>query len=391
MKPLYTRGLTSEFLKTQWLQQINEQTKPLKKQSKNLANKEIETILCLLKTPEEHKQEANDLQAMLETGDYKDGITADEIQMLLEEAHQHAKQVQKSVSSKKSKLSVDGRLNLTKLIGNVFLKNCMNALALKECIRDRLRQCKFELENLERAYRKTINHLKLEKHAQDQVKRKEPGIQTLARKYNNLCGELIVMIKEKKAPRGAIGPVKIDMETLFKLDVDDDIWQDIGLTNTDSMQNIPAWLGDKDVRKGIKALLEFDRCEEEKRRLIEEHISMQQWMREEWIVICKGIKEAAEDSDIAYQFAQRQKLLLRLCVKLQPLVQIIPFSGNNCWGPSVAELEIARSYEFDDQVLYDDDDIVVEDEEDTDNVDLDEAELFDTVEIMSLEDQYSMY
>jgi len=65
---------------------------------------------------------------------------------------------------------------LTKLIDDVFLKTCINALALKQRIGDWLHQRKFELENLERAYRKTMNYLKLEKHAQNQIRRKEPGL-----------------------------------------------------------------------------------------------------------------------------------------------------------------------------------------------------------------------
>jgi len=63
-----------------------EQTKPLKKQSKDLAKKEIEAILALIKTLEAHKQEVNDLQAILLAEDHDNGISADEIQILLEEA-----------------------------------------------------------------------------------------------------------------------------------------------------------------------------------------------------------------------------------------------------------------------------------------------------------------
>ena len=389
LESLYAENISSDFSRAQWLQQVNEQTKPLKKQSKDLANKEVVAILGLTKTLEEHKQDVSELQTMLESGDYANGFSANEIQILLEEAQQQAKGIQNSILSKRSKLSIDGRLNLTKLMDNVFLKNRMNALALKQRIRDRLCQRKFELEILERAYRKTINHLKLDKHAQGQLKRKEPGIQALARKYNKLCDELSDLIKGKKAPRGAIAPVKINMEGLFKLDVDDDIWQDIGLTDDiDSLQNIPPWLGNENVRKGIKALLEFDRCEEEERHLISEHISMQQWMREEWIVVCKGIEEAAEDSDISYQFAQRKKLLLRLCLKWQPLVQIIPNSDNGSWGPTDMDLVNGRSYEFEDQVLTDDD---VVPGDDTDIDDFDEAELFDSIEVVSLEDHFRRY
>ncbi|KAF8834160.1 hypothetical protein BDN67DRAFT_985516 [Paxillus ammoniavirescens] len=64
----------------------------------------------------------------------------------------------------------------------------MNALAVKTRIRDCLRQRKFELERIERAYRQTV------------------GV------------------------RGAVMPHYIPQEGLFELDVDDDIWQDVGLT-----------------------------------------------------------------------------------------------------------------------------------------------------------------
>jgi hypothetical protein len=53
-------------------------------------------------------------------------------------------------------LGVTGRAKLVALRGNVFLQVRMNALAVKTRIRDRLRQRKFELERIERAYRQTV-------------------------------------------------------------------------------------------------------------------------------------------------------------------------------------------------------------------------------------------
>jgi hypothetical protein len=47
----------------------------------------------------------------------------------------------------------------------------------------------------------------------------------------------------------------------------------------------PRWLGDEDVRQGIKSLLEYDRCEEEEARIIRERIAMQEWMQEEWNIV----------------------------------------------------------------------------------------------------------
>ena len=77
-------------MKGQWLKQITEQTKTLKRQSEDLANKEIEAILNLMKTLEGHKQEIKDLQNMRKLDACADGLTADEIQLLLEESQQHA-------------------------------------------------------------------------------------------------------------------------------------------------------------------------------------------------------------------------------------------------------------------------------------------------------------
>ena len=156
-------------------------------------------------------------------GVYPDGLTSVDLIALVEDVQKNITRAKKAVANKKGKLSVDRQLNLAKLIGDKFLKNRVNALALKQRIWDRLRNRKFELTNLECAYRKTVNHLKLEKNAQSQIKRKEPGIQALVRKYNKLCQELDHMIKGRKAPRGAVAPLAIDLDGLYQLDVDDDI------------------------------------------------------------------------------------------------------------------------------------------------------------------------
>ena len=41
--------------------------------------------------------------------------------------------------------------------------------------------------------------------------------------------------------------------------------------------NLPRWLEDADVRKGIRALLKSDRCKEEKERLRFESDNMCRW------------------------------------------------------------------------------------------------------------------
>lgn len=85
---------------------------------------------------------------------------------------------------------------------------------------------------------------------------------TLTKKYNELCRQLKLLIRQGKAPAGAILPLEIPREGLFKLDIDDDIWQDVGLSD-ENHGFVPRWLKDNSVRQGIKSLLQLDCCEEE--------------------------------------------------------------------------------------------------------------------------------
>lgn len=59
--------------------------------------------------------------------------------------------------SKLNALGVSETTQLKRLRDDVFLRSRMNALAIKQRLRDRLRQRKFEIEKLERSYRRTIN------------------------------------------------------------------------------------------------------------------------------------------------------------------------------------------------------------------------------------------
>ena len=75
----------------------------------------------------------------------------------------------------------------------------------------------------------------------------------------------------------------ISREGIFQLDVDDEIWQDVGLE--DEVANPPRWLADDNVRQGIRLLLDHDRCVEEENRLSRERCVMQEWMITKWTTL----------------------------------------------------------------------------------------------------------
>jgi hypothetical protein len=128
------------------------------------------------------------------------------------------------------------------------------------------------------------------------VKRRDPGIQQLVRKYNTLVTQMEDLIIRKKAPCHARAPLHIDLDGLFRLDVDDHIWQDVGLGYDFSQSDIPpAWLADDNVRMGIRAMLDVDRCDEEDKRLGVEEDAMRDWFREEWSVLQKAQEDSTSE------------------------------------------------------------------------------------------------
>lgn len=134
---------------------------------------------------------------------------------------------------------------------------------------------------------------KLHAHTASAVKRREPTISKVATEYNKLCNQIAKLISDGKAPLGSIPPIPIPPKGMWQLDVDDAIFQDVGLDDGDDADDEPpAWLCDEKVRAGIKALLELDRCEEEDARLRREKVALRVWFAEEWKIVTQTIEDA---------------------------------------------------------------------------------------------------
>lgn len=126
--------------------------------------------------------------------------------------------------------------------------------------------------------------MKLHSHTQDSLKRCCPTVQSLGKTYNDLCRTMDGMIKRGSAPAGAVCPQKIPEGGLWALDVDDAIWQDIGLVDGEGGVP-PPWLCHEATRDGIRHQLDLDRVLEEEARVLQERHVMQDWMGEEWSVV----------------------------------------------------------------------------------------------------------
>lgn len=249
--------------------------------SKTKGHQSVQAILTLDSSIASEKALIVKLQ-QLYTSDHAD---VQETFEQLQDSKAHLKQLQASRQHKFSALGVSDQVVLNTLKNNAFLQSCLNALALKQCLRDKLRQCKFEIEKLERSYHCTVNGTILfliifslsthyiftevtsHNHIQGSLSRRAPTIQRLAKTYNDLCHNIASMISRGQAPSGAVCPQPIPDGGLWKLDVDDDIWQDVGLENEPTSAP-PLWLADEATRAGIHSLLDFDCCCEEEAHLI---------------------------------------------------------------------------------------------------------------------------
>ncbi|KAF8203430.1 hypothetical protein K438DRAFT_1964915 [Mycena galopus ATCC 62051] len=181
-------------------------------------------------------------------------------------------------------------------------------------------------------------------------------------------------------PDGAIAPLPIPTKGVFQLDVDDAIWQDIGL---DDDTTAAGWLVNKAVRAGIRAMLQKDRCKEEAPRLRREQKHMRIWFTHEWAVVSELI--GLTDGALLYQFELKREEILQLCVVWKKSLDALPCDdGLPPWGPTDQEIrgcqissgtaaygngEDSEEEDSDEDGGADDDD-----EEDADEEDADEEE-----------------
>ncbi|KAG1883231.1 hypothetical protein F4604DRAFT_1879008 [Suillus subluteus] len=300
-----------DILREEWAAQVAHQTKPIARQSKHKGAEAIVGVLALEKTLESHQNIVHELEHRLISNNVDD-ITTFNLQ--LHDARARCAKVIETLGWRRTALGVSEYADLQKLKKNVYL----------------------QLEKLERSYRNTVNELNMRNHTEASIKRREPTILKIVSTYNNLCDQLHVLIHQRKAPANAVPPIPISRDGIFQLDVDDDIWQDVGLE--DETADPPRWLADDNVRQGICLLLDLDRCLEEEDRLRCERRVMQECMILEWT----ALQEAREvaDVDVAWHLQKRAAQLSLMCFEWQSRVRPIPTAWEmpDSWGPSSTDI-----------------------------------------------------
>ncbi|KAG1898846.1 uncharacterized protein F5891DRAFT_954811 [Suillus fuscotomentosus] len=388
---LHDLQVDEDMLRVEWKAQVDHQTRPAPRQSRNKAAEVITTVLALEKTLEAQEASIRELEMQLHSGRVPDIV---EFNLQLADIRSRRAKTADTLRRRRAALGTEDKVNLQKMKKDIYLTVRLNALAVKTHIRDRLRQRKFELERLERSYRATINaEHKLHANTQQSIKRQEPGILKLVSTYNGLCSQLRSLIRQRRAPPYAIMPHIIPRDGIFLLDVDDDIWQDVGLD--DDTMAPPAWLSDDAVRNGIRLQLEVDRCVEEEARLMHERAVIQEWMLAEWGAIRGASNNAVTDAVMSFHLRSHADELVNICVVWKKKVQCIPCAWpvGESWGPSDEALLQAARDQAQSSFRDEDDAESVEGEEgdcegDLEYGEIGDEELMDAIEDIALADEY---
>ncbi|KAJ3720690.1 hypothetical protein C8R42DRAFT_696843 [Lentinula raphanica] len=349
-----------EFLRSQWVEQVNHQTKPLPRQSRSAAKKAVQEALRLRSVRDMFRDRVRRLEEIATNLD-AEPYEVEEAQADLAEQKSRLQKADKDLLEKERSLGVEGKAEYRKVASSPFIAARLNAKAVKVRLREKLKSRKFERDRLERSFRRQMSgsERNLHAHTASAIKRRDPGIESLARTYNNLCTKLSNLIEDGTAPPNALAPRTIPTKELFSLDVDDSIWDDLGLADSDDIPDLPPWLADEQVRTGIRGVLLRDRCDEELRRLSHERRVMREWFFEEWTALEKTIERIHEsENDIMFQLVLRRSDMCRLCLvwertlsQLPPDDQLLP------WGPSEIDFaEAAAQLDSDFVVDAEDDD-----------------------------------
>ncbi|EDR10841.1 uncharacterized protein LACBIDRAFT_324780 [Laccaria bicolor S238N-H82] len=331
-------GVPDGVLQDEWSAQVQAQTKPLP-----------HTFNCV--------QDQENIILNPLASDYH----LCDAELHLAEAKKALSSAESWVHASESALGIHKRAKLGKLLGSPFIAVRMNARALKLCLRERLCSQKFELDRIKRSYRNHVNECKVHHHLEDSMKHHNPSIQKLARDYNNLCDVMLWLKSQRKAPLGSVCLSKIVMKGLFALDVDNEIWQDVGLEDSldGAMTDPPLWLCDNLVRSGIRARLELDRCIEEEEHIKHERKVLQIWYSEEWNVTCSTYDNTAshhvlDSLELCYQLQLRKDELLHvLSIWKKSLQSLRVDTVIPAWGPTDDEITAAQISQVTSH-LYDD-------------------------------------
>ncbi|KAJ7652934.1 hypothetical protein B0H17DRAFT_1147272 [Mycena rosella] len=335
-------GKPLSLLRRQWALQVKTQTQPLPRRSKNKGQQAVNAVMLLRTALKVRKTQVIQIRHKFLDAVEEEDPDAAGYEVELAAAEEAQATAERHLRNKEDALGVSQRQALHTLATSQYLRLRMNAHALKTSTTGSSTVAEVQARSDGTATEQCNDpDQKLYSHTESAVKRREPTISKVNTDYNKLCGEIAKLIQDGQAPRGAIAPNPMPAKGIWQLDVDDGIWEDIGLDDDDveAATEPPPWLCDEQVRSGIKAILELDRCDEEDVRLKKETCSLREWFPEEWATVNLAITKARKSKD-KYQLRLLRDKPVRLCATWDRSLPDLGIEGGTLspWGPAPAEI-----------------------------------------------------
>ena len=92
------------------------------------------------------------------------------------------------------------------------------------------------------------------------------------------------------------------MKGLFSLDVNNDIWEDIGLIDDEFNGDVPPWLGNETVQNGIRLMQDITNCQAELEICSRERRSLHHWFDEESATVMTVFQSCAGMTIFLFSF-----------------------------------------------------------------------------------------
>ncbi|KAJ3531227.1 hypothetical protein NMY22_g8250 [Coprinellus aureogranulatus] len=302
---------STEDLQALWDDQVHVQTRPLVSATAGLAKASIRKIVQLKAYKSSLKREISELEDNIDGGDTDTDEAVDKRARLVEKL----KTVDLQIRRRNAQLGITDKANLKRLEDNKYLKVSadttqylskvtafqlrMQARAKKERLQTKLRERRFQLDRSNRVYSQQsasgihpihpypsriranlVSERRLEYRIHSTASKHSASIPKTVKDFNTLCDQIQELIRKRHAPRNAKAPEKINLASLYSMDIDSPIWDYQGLDENEDEP--PLWLSNDDVRDGIKALLTWQRCQEEECYLAREALLLQTWYHQEW-------------------------------------------------------------------------------------------------------------
>ena len=143
----------------------------------------------------------------------------------------------------------------------------------------------------------SVTDIRLLQHTESNIAKRAPAIKQLAKKYNSLVEDAAQKAASFRFPQTLI-PEPLDLTKLFDVEANHHMWMaDVVPTNP---TELPAYLSDDNVRRGIASTLVIDRVKEEVFRLKQEYLHLIRWLKDQISNIKHAISNCSGTSPLYY-------------------------------------------------------------------------------------------